>query len=140
VKFPYKKFPRTTGVGFVYHAVLPVYIARPEKNAPRSKKLEAFIDSGASRTTFHASIAEALGFEVKKGEQESTTGVNGKPLMTYLHDVAFYAPGGVIQIRAALSYELPVTAILGMDGFFEHFKVTFDPTGKFVDVERLFQA
>jgi Aspartyl protease len=140
VKFPYKKFPRPTAAGYVYHAVLPVYIARPEKNAPRSKRIEAFIDSGASRTTFHASIAEALGFEVKKGEQESTTGVDGKASTTYLHDVAFYAPGGVIQIRAAFNYELPVAAILGMDGFFEHFRVTFDPTGKFVEIERLSQA
>ena len=137
MKFPYKKFPLASGAGYAYHAVIPVYIALPEKNAPRSKKLEAYIDSGASRTTFHASIAEALGFDVKKGAVEMTTGVDGKQSTTYLHEVAFYAPGGVIQIRAALSYELPVAALLGMDGFFEHFRVTFDPTGKFVEVERL---
>jgi hypothetical protein len=140
VKFPYKNFPRIGGKGYAQHAVIPVYIAMPEKDAPRSKKIEAFVDSGASRTTFHASIGEGLGFDVKKGELVKALGANGKLSESYLHDMALYAPGGVIQIRAAFSYELPLAGILGMDGFFEHFTLTFDPVGKQIEVQRILHA
>jgi hypothetical protein len=139
LRIPYKKLPLPNG-GFGYHAILGVYIALPGKNAPRSKKIEAYIDSGASRTTFHASIGKALGFEVEKGELEEAMGISGKPSKTYLHDMAFYVPGGVIQIRGAFSNDLPVAGILGMGGFFEHFRVTFDPTVQGCELERIYQA
>jgi hypothetical protein len=139
LKFPYKQFPRSKG-GYVYHAVLDVYIALPEPRAPRSKKIEAFIDSGASRTIFHASIGRALGFQIEKGELEEPLGITGKPSKTYIHDIALYVPGGVIQIRGAFSEDLPVAGILGMEGFFEHFKLTFDSAARQIVLERIFHA
>jgi hypothetical protein len=65
IKVPYQKFP-VGGSGFSYRAVLPVYISFPQKNAVRSKKIEAIIDSGANDCIFHASVGEHLGFDVKK--------------------------------------------------------------------------
>ncbi len=58
----------------------------------------------------------------------------------YLHDIALYAPGGPVQTRAGFSYDLPIVGLLGMEGFFEHFRVTFDPTAQRCEIERLFQA
>jgi hypothetical protein len=51
-----------------------------------------------------------------------------------------YVPGGPITISAAFCYELPVIRILGMQGFFNHFKVTFDPTAARCELERMYQA
>ena len=139
LKLPYKKFPDGKG-GFTFHAILHVNIALPEKNAPRSKRVEAIIDSGASRCIFHASLGRAIGLQIDKGEVEETRGVSGEVNKAYLHNIHLYAPGGIIPIRAAFSERLPVACILGMIGFFEHFKVTFDPTGQRVEIERIFQA
>lgn len=123
-----------------HHAVVNVYIALPTPGAPRSKKIEAMVDSGASRTTFHSSIGKALGFEIEKGTPEDTRGISGAITKTYVHDMALYAPGGVIQIRAAFSDSLPIAGILGMEGFFEHFRVTFDCIGQELVLERIYKA
>jgi len=88
---------------------------------------------------FHASIGRALGFEIEKGEVQETIGING-PSNVYMHDVALYAPGGIIMVRAGFSNELPILGLLGMSGFFDHFKITFDPTSRTCTLDRIFLA
>jgi len=136
---PYKAYPTAAG-GFDYCAVLNVQIARAEKNAPRSKRFEAIIDSGASRCIFHSSIGEAVGLDIEKGTAENTIGISGKPSQLYVHEISLYVPGGIIPIRAGFTRDLPVAALLGMEGFFEHFRVVFDPTARQCELERLYQA
>jgi hypothetical protein len=138
LKIPYKKFPDGKG-GFGYYAAVPVNIALPTKNAPRSKRFEAIIDSGASRCVFHAEIGKAIGLDIPTGESESTLGIAG-PTPIYLHDVSLYAPGGIIAIRAGFSADLPVAGILGMRGFFDAFKITFDPIALHCELERVHKA
>jgi hypothetical protein len=139
IKLPFKKYPRPNG-GFDQFAVVSINISLPGKNAPRSKRFEAIIDSGACRCTFHSGIGKAIGLEVDKGEVEETYGVSGEPTTVHLHDIHLHAPGGIIPIRAAFTEKLPVAAILGMDGFFNHFRVTFDPTAQRCELERIYQA
>jgi len=138
VALPYKKFPDGKSGSF-YSVILPVNIALPTKSAPRSKRFGACIDSGASTCLFHASIGRALGFEIEKGEVQETIGING-PSNVYMHDVALYAPGGIIMVRAGFSNELPILGLLGMSGFFDHFKITFDPTSRTCTLDRIFLA
>jgi hypothetical protein len=57
----------------------------------------------------------------------------------YVHNVSLYAPSGIIAIRAGFSHELPLAGLLGMNGFFEQFRVLFDPTFGF-ELDRLFLA
>jgi hypothetical protein len=137
-EFPYKIMPLGGG-GVSATAVLNVQIARPAKNAPRTKRFEAIIDSGASRCLFHASVGEFIGLDIERGEVEDTLGINGTS-REYLHDIVIYLPGGSVNIRAGFSDQLPVAGLLGMNGFFEHFKVTFDPLGKACILERLYQV
>ena len=58
----------------------------------------------------------------------------------YLHDISLYVPGGIIAIRAGFSMDLPVAGLLGMTGFFDNFKITFDAIGRHCELERLFRA
>lgn len=93
---------------------------------------------------FHASIGRFIGLDVEsldveKGEMEETAGISGNT-PTYLHDIMLYIPGGQVIIRAAFSDQLPTAGLLGMNGFFEHFKVAFDPTAKQCSLERIYQA
>ncbi len=138
LKIPYKKFPLHGG-GVTYSATLNVNIALPAKNAPRTKRFEAVIDSGASRCIFHASIGRFIGLEIERGPVEETLGISGVS-RTCLHDISLYAPGGIVNIRAGFSEDLPIAGLLGMNGFFDHFKVIFDPTAQRCEVERLFLA
>ena len=140
LKISYSKYPCPYAPdGFFYAAVLPVNIARQEKNAPRSKRFEGMIDSGASQCMFHANIGRAIGLEVEKGECVKTSGVAG-PSEMFLHDISVYLPGGIVTTRAGFSHTLPVAGLLGMTGFFEHFKITFDPAALQIELERLFKA
>jgi hypothetical protein len=138
LKLPYKKFPLNAG-GFYHAAMLSVNIALPQKNAPRSKRFEAVIDSGASICQFQADIGKAIGLNVEKGEPQGVIGISGTSSM-YRHDVTLYLPGGPVTARVGFSKELPVAGLLGMTGFFEHFNITFDPTALRCELERLFQA
>lgn len=139
LKLPYKKYPSKDG-GFDLYAALGVHIALPGKNAPRSKRFEAIIDSGANRTTIHADIGRALGLEVEKGIVDEAYGISGKVSVCYLHDVSLYLPGGIIGVQVAFTPDLPVAGLLGMRGFFEFFKVVFDPTAQGCEIDRVYQA
>jgi hypothetical protein len=50
-----------------------------------------------------------------------------------------HLPGGPIQVAAAFKEKLGVAGLLGMQGFFEHFIVTFDPTLKACTLERVYR-
>ena len=95
LKLPYKKVPDGKG-GFGYYAVVPVNIALPTTNAPRSKRFEGIIDSGASRCVFHAQIGRAIGLDIKKGEVETT----------YLRSCEADTTSSLRQFRAGAAYEI----------------------------------
>jgi hypothetical protein len=119
--------------------VLNVQVALPHKNAPRTKRVEAIIDSGASRCIFHSAIGRSIGLDVHGGAREEVMGISGSQTM-YIHEIALYVPGGVITTRAGFSDDLPLAGLLGMKGFFEHFEVLFDPIQHECELERLRKA
>jgi len=140
LKLPYRKYPNPDAPGgFYYAAALPVNIGLPVKNSPRSKRFEAIIDSGASSCVFHADVGRSIGLDIEKGLVALTQGIAG-PSKIYLHDVSLFVPGGLVSTRAGFSDDLPIAGLLGMIGFFEHFRVTFDPAALRVELERLHQA
>jgi hypothetical protein len=140
LRFPYKTYPDNKG-GFDWWALLPVQISNHAKHSPPTKRFEALVDTGASRCIFHATLGKAIGLNVGKGKEDQTVGVSGKPTIIYLHDISLYVPGGhIFKITAGFSDELPMAGILGRNGFLEHFKVLFDPSGETpgFDIERVF--
>ncbi len=102
---PYKVLPDQYG-SFIYSAALGVNLALPQPNAPRTKRFEAIIDSGASRCLFHASIATYLGLDLKSGVMENCNGIGGQQ-KTWIHDVTLYIPGGTVVIKAGFTETLP---------------------------------
>jgi hypothetical protein len=55
---------------------------------------------------------------------------------TWLHDITLYIPGGPVQITAGFKQHLAVAGLLGMGGFFEFFKITFDSAAKECTLQR----
>ena len=120
-------------------AALNVQIALPEPNSPRTKRIEAVIDSGASRCIFHADFARHLGIDLTPCPVEVTLGIGGTENL-YLHDLTLYIPGGVVTVKAGFKEGLPVAGVLGMMGFFEHFRVMFDGAAQACTLERIYKA
>ena len=88
---------------------------------------------------FHIDFARHLGIDLTNCKTSTTQGIDG-PTLVYMHDVILYVPGGPIRTNVGFKDKLPVAGLLGMSGFFDHFKVTFDPTGNFYELERLYHA
>ncbi|MHB8539439.1 MAG: aspartyl protease family protein [Candidatus Acidiferrales bacterium] len=141
MRYACKQYPTPDGE-FDWCAVLAVRISNPKRHSPPSRRFEALIDTGASRCIFHAQIGEAVGFDVRKGHEEQTVGVSGKPTIVYLHTVNLYVGTGIVVLKAGFCYELPLAALLGRRGFLENFKFTFDPSGNppMFDLERINRA
>jgi hypothetical protein len=141
LKIPYKIYPDAFGPpdAHLYSAMLSVQIALSSANAPRTRRFEAVIDSGATRTLFHADFLSHLGVDLAAGEVEITQGIGGRE-RTYLHEIALYIPGGPVKIKAAFKDGLPVAGLLGMQGFFEFFKVSFDPDARACELDRVYRA
>lgn len=100
---------------------------------------KAIFDSGASRCLFHSDLATHLGIDYTTCPTETTTGIGGNET-TYLHDLSLYIPGGPITIKAGFKQALPVAGLLGMNGFFAHFKIVFDGPAESCTLERVFKA
>lgn len=119
--------------------MLNVSVALPLPNAPRTKRFEALIDSGAGRCMFHADIGRFLGLDIRAGQLERTLGIGGSE-ESWIHRIRLYIPGGAVDIHASFKENLPVAGLLGMNGFFEHFMVTFIQSALTCEIERIQSA
>jgi hypothetical protein len=138
LKIPYRVYPDRFG-SYVYSVRLDVSVALTNPSAPRTKRFEAIIDSGATRCLFHSDIGRFLGLDLRSGEKEITQGIGGLS-DTYIHDIVLYIPGGPVTIKAAFKEDLPIAALLGMNGFFQHFVITFNQSALVCDLERLYES
>jgi hypothetical protein len=57
----------------------------------------------------------------------------------WFHDVICFIPAGPVKVQAGFQEGLPVAGLLGMSGFFEHFRMTFDGDTRQREFERLFR-
>jgi hypothetical protein len=86
---------------------------------------------------FDASLARHLGLDLKAGYRDSATGIGGSTEV-WVHEVCLYLPGGPpVTTHAAFKEGLQFSGLLGMNGFFEHFKVTFNPLGLCCEIDRV---
>jgi hypothetical protein len=96
------------------------------------------IDSGANDCIFHADIGRAIGMNLASGTKEIRTGIGGHQDV-WVHPIVLYVGDSALNIRAGFAENLPVAGLLGRIGFFEHFKITFDPSSNppGVELERI---
>lgn len=135
-QIPYKLLADSSGLPgtYLHCVVLSAEIGLPTSESPRTRRFEALIDSGATRTLFHSHLARSLGLDLKSGQPEAMHGIGGREI-TYLHRVTLFVPGGPFVITAGFKEDLPIAGVLGMQGFFEFFRITFDPDSKTCELE-----
>src|SRR5580658_7156608 len=109
--------------------VVPVRIV-DKRMQVKGNKILAVVDSGSDNCLFHSDALEPFGIELESGIREDIGGIGKQVVIpVYYHDVRIMI--GVdwrIQVRAGFSRELTVAGILGRNGFFDAFRITFDHT------------
>lgn len=119
MKFGYKKY----GPG-ILRPVIPIEVLYHNRSVP----YEVLVDSGADSCIFDAEIGELVGIDVENGEPQSVAGITGVTETYYIHPVTLKVGGwpynvkiGFLRNIARLGY-----GIVGQNGFFDIFIVTFD--------------
>lgn len=133
MKFRYAKFPSDLpSKPWVSRPIIPVRLYGPKDSIP----LGALLDSGADRCFFSEEIGRMIGLDIEQGIRSNLTGVEGQRAPAYLHKVRISVDGmpGDVEVLAGFTASKGVGAILGQEGFFDAFKVTFERTRGVVDI------
>jgi len=90
-------------------------------------KLYALVDSGATVSLFHISVADDAGIDLKDAEKEYLAGVGGYIPAYIKKEVKLEIEGlGKLEVPVAFTeYISSDLAILGRQGFFDHFEIVF---------------
>lgn len=95
----------------------------------RWRRVEAYVDSGATYSLFHAQIAAQLGLEVEQGTKVWVQTASGDFLPAYLWLVDVQLGSQRFQARIGFSNRLGTKFnLLGRQPFFNRFEVCFNDT------------
>ncbi|MCD6301699.1 MAG: retropepsin-like domain-containing protein [Staphylothermus sp.] len=116
-----KVFPYVSYRGKFY-PIIPVIIEDREKAI-----VHALVDSGATISLFHISIAEDIGIDLGDAEEVYLAGIGGyvKAYIKKQVKISVEELGSTMIPIAFTEYITSDTAILGRQGFFEAFEITF---------------
>ena len=124
MKFSYQYFRDTN------YPIIPVTIITATKKLTTS----AIIDSGATISIFHSSVAMPLGITVDSGEKRIFQGASGK-LIGYVHKVRMVIADKEFECDVVFSDELSTSFnLLGRKTVFENFKIIFNEAERTVEL------
>lgn len=115
-EFPYITYKRRS------YPIIPVVI-----EGRRRALVYALVDSGATISLFPTSIAEDTGIDLQDAEQTYLAGIGGYVRAYVVNEVKIVIEGldEIIVPIAFTDYIISDLAILGRQGFFEAFEITF---------------
>lgn len=91
---------------------------------------QALIDSGATISIFGEETAYSLGIDIEKGKRIILGGVGGR-IVGYIHQLRIRVAGAEFSCPVVFSREYLVSFnLLGRQGFFDQFMITFDEKHK----------
>jgi len=100
--------------------------------------LQAYVDSGASWSVFHADVAQLLGIRLHKAKRRYIALGNGSVIPIYLAHIKVRFAGLEFLAPAGFSDALRVGFnLLGRAGFFTRFAVSFNDRARLLTVTRL---
>lgn len=108
-----------------FYPVIPLIL----KNGDKERKCLALIDSGGELSIFQKKIAHELGINYLATKKiQMFTGVCGKMLI-YVHEVRMIIGEKEFNCPVGFSDDYGASFnLLGRQGFFENFKITFNET------------
>ena len=100
--------------------------------------LQAYVDSGAAWSIFHADVAQLLGIKLNRTRRHYMSLGNGSVLPIYLARIRVRFAREELTVPAGFSDALHVGFnLLGRGGFFDHFSMTFNDRARVLTVSRL---
>lgn len=133
MRIPYKEIPyRNVHAAFPRDKTefRPILNVRLNNTAhgPKTTPFEAVVDSGAPYCYFHGDIGRVIGLTIESGIKDTLGGIisTREVADTFFHDVWLWVGLERVPLRAGFCNTLAVAAVLGRNGFFDNFKVTFD--------------
>jgi len=98
---------------------------------------DALIDSGANISVFREELAECLEVVVEDGEEILLQGLGGR-IVGYIHELTIRINDEKFRCKIVFSKEMTVGLnILGREGFFEHFQITFNERQKEIILNKI---
>jgi predicted aspartyl protease len=138
VEFSYTDFPVKANSSakrtiLISRPIIPLTIL----NKDRFVQYQALLDTGADYNVFHADIADYLGITLTKGKSMRVTGIGGDSIKGYIHVVEIKVGKKLVKTSILFSRQIPdnATAVLGNQGFFDHFCVTFNYKDKAITIK-----
>ena len=105
-----------------FYPIIPVVIEGKERTV-----VHALVDSGAAVSLFHTSIAEDIGIDLDDAEQVYLAGIGGY-IRAYIKRqvrISIEELGNITIPIAFTEYITSDIAVLGRQGFFEAYEITF---------------
>lgn len=100
--------------------------------------LQAYVDSGASWSVFHADVAQLLGISLTRSKRRYVSLSNGNVLPIYLEHIRVRFAGAEFAAPAGFSNGLGMGFnLLGRAGFFTRFSMCFNDRARLLTVTRL---
>ncbi len=138
MKFPYIECPRDPSPAFPHADSFQ----RPDitiniKNGIDDLDVLALVDSGASHCIFSFNVGLALNINIESGPVQRITGVGGAVISAYFHDVTLQLEDVIWKAYVGFTTnKLGIGGLLGQNGFFSKFKITFDRTSSSLIVNK----
>jgi len=127
MKYPYLTYP------FVDERGRIIVIKRPiveiEVFGPKGvASVLALIDSGADRSLFHISVAQRVGLDLTGARKTRMVGIVGAAETLILDEVEIKIQRLRSRVKIPVGFiDSPhVGALLGQEGFFDQFRITFE--------------
>lgn len=101
------------------------------------EKFSALVDSGADACLFPRDAAEVLNIDIKSGPRAFFTGIGGGQIPFYFHEIDIFV--GEYQVKTKVGFStstIGTTGLLGQQGFFDNFIVSFDYKNKFLEIKK----
>lgn len=136
-QIPYTILPSRTSAKGVCKPLIPVILNYKKTHKVTPVAINALIDSGADVCFCADYIGIWLGINLNKNKKEEEyTCANGETFKAKPEIINLHVCGKQFDCKFFFTSTLPknVPIILGQDGFFDHFKITFDKQNKLIDL------
>lgn len=124
--FPYQK--NSSGKFF---PVIDIFVSKNDRVA----RIFTLVDSGATISIFKEEVAEQLNITIEDGKEIFLGGVGGR-IRGYTHTLEIEVDGKIFSCPVVFSREYLVSFnLIGREGFFTHFKITFEEKKNLLKLE-----
>lgn len=95
---------------------------------------DAYVDSGAGYSIFHADVADDLDIKLEDGNKTYVTVGDGSQIIVYVHKIRARLAGKEFRAIVGFSRHLGIGFnIIGRLGIFDRFRICFDEKEKAVE-------